>query len=248
MLSIDENELRELLESKKTYIERPVLVGIGEFISGISLFITLCTSQFDNIPIVSTSWFKLLMFVISIGTILTSFGNIIKGAISRQTIQNLLENIQELDTQKVHVVNIMLFKNTPEKGKYLLVKNKDWKCNLFPSYNSSLSNYDIQSEITKIEGLFAQILETNDVTVKYMKQMDAHIKLCVGARVRWRYVFHFYQVQSNTSNARMKRGFMYDGHKYTWKSLDQMHRSKNIMKKNGDVVRFVAELDHVPYN
>lgn len=78
--------------------------------------------------------------------------------------------------------------------------------------------------------------------------MDTHFKNCAGTNTQFRYKFHFYRVELMKPDARMNKKFNYNGKRYVWKSLDQMSRNRNIMKKNSDVVGHVANLENIPYN
>ena len=78
--------------------------------------------------------------------------------------------------------------------------------------------------------------------------MDPHLKVCAGTNTQYRYLFHFYTADLSTTDTRINQNFEYNGNKYTWKSLNQMLANKNIMRKNSDVVEYVANLENIPYN
>lgn len=248
MITIESEDLKKLLESNKGIIERPLFTGIGEIVSGISLILTLGTSHFENIPFFRTSFFYCLMFFVAIVIIFTGGYSLFVSCKSRQSVGRLFSSIQELDVNHIHVVNIVLFKNSPQDGKYLLKKNKAWKCDLFPSYNTQSSTYDIEKEKVRISNSFSKDIGIDNLSIDYLGALEKHIKICAGENTPYRYEFHFYRVDFVQSDERLNKGFSYNGNKYVWKSLDGMLKNKNIMKKNSDVVQFVAEIETIPYN
>lgn len=219
-------------------------------ISGISLWVTLSTSQFKNIPKSLSPYFQFAMYLIAAAVFIIGTYNLYNSFRSRRVIQNIYDGILELEVGRVHTVNIVLLKNAPQKGKYLLVKNKAWRCELFHSYNALSGQYNQSKELENVKSSFARDIgiDPQFLQLTHLGSMPEHTKICAGTNTPYRYVFHFYRVEVKTTEVRLNRSFHYNGNKYVWRSLNQMLKNKNTMKKNADVVNFVAELDNIPYN
>lgn len=250
MVTVKKDELKAWLRSKKQDVELPKFSGVGEMISAISLWFTLCTSHFEDIPVVRSHYFQSAMYLVAAAVFVIGAYNMYSGFRSRKVIENIYEGILELEAGRVHTVNIVLFKNAPEQGKYLLVKNRAWRCELFHSYNAMPGPYDQEKERERVRECFARDI---GIAPKYLKLsyrgfMPEHSKLCAGANVPYRYLFYFYHVELTTADIRLGKSFRYNGNAYVWRSLNQMFSDQNIMKKNGDVVDFVASLEGIPYN
>lgn len=252
MISINKDELKLLLEKRKKDIEIPKLSGIGEIASGVSLILTLSTSQFNDIPIIGTLYFKIFCYLFSLLFIGLGLYLFIRGFHSRRTVLNLYEEILELEVNRVHIVNIIVVKNSPQKGKFLLVKNSLWKCNLFPSYNVSTKDepYDFNKQAEKVKQKFSKDIgiADSDLKVTYIGESDIHTKICAGKKIEFRYLFHFFHISADKFDSKGNKKFTYDGKQYVWMSLDKMMKNKNIMKKNYDVVDYIANMESYPYN
>lgn len=250
MINVNENEVKELLNSKKIYIETPKYYGVGEIVSGGSLIITLLSSEFKDISFINSIYFECVIYLISLVILIIGIYKFINSLTSEETVDRIYNEILELDVKHIHQVNIVLFKNTLSKGKYLLIKNKEWSCELFPSYNAITDQYDVSKELIYVKQNFSRDFGVHEKFLKlsYLGDMEPHLKVCAGTNIQYRYLFHFYNVDLSITDKRINQNFKHNGHKYTWKTLDQMIENKNIMRKNRDVVEYVANIDNIPYN
>lgn len=244
MLRIKEADLKWYLDSRRSRIERPALSGLGEIVSGISVIFTLISSSFDDGLLIDAAILEVVFWIFGLGLIVWGIYSLYAAVSKRQTVDNLFQGVAELDTHKLHVVNVVLVRQA-DTGKYLLVDNEAWKCEIFPSYYAQSGTYDCVREMENIRNSFFRDTGFEVQSIVCSGHMDKHIKICAGEDIPYRYEFYFYKVETAPGVRSLKR---YNGKKYVWKSLDQMRRNKNIMAKNDDVVNRVAEIEGIPYN
>ncbi len=239
MLNIDEKQLKLLLERKKKFIERPKLSGLGEIISGISLIITLLLSDYSQLKIVDPLYFEIFSWLISISILLYGIIELIKSVTNIYSIQQLYNDIGECtEPRKEHHFSIVVIRNS-ETGKYLVVKNKRWRCWLFPNYRHNEDNFNENSETANVKNNIKRDLDIlGKFTCKYNGN-EISEKFSVGDKVNKKYRFYYFEIKSTSFNNIKKRVFYYKGKRYCWKTLDQLYSNKNIVKKNGDVLDYI---------
>lgn len=248
IININKEELEKYLEIKRKQIEMRPITGIGEIVAGISLFFSLLTTEIKGLSVLAVAIIE--VFLILVGTIITIMGicDIVISIRSKQTKNDLFEGICELDVSRIHTVNIVIIKNSPQCGKYLLILNRAWKCPLFPSYKSTSQDYNIPDVIESIKESIVRDVGIQPKQITYLGDMPAHLKNCVGMNALYRYKFHFYRAEIEKPKLRLYCGFRYNGNRFIWRSLDQMYKNKNTKSKNDDVVCFVAQLEGMPFN
>lgn len=239
MLNIDEKQLKLLLEKKKKILERPRYSGIGEIISSVSLMITLFLSDFNNITIVKPLYFKIVAWGISIVIFIYGLWEFIKSITGAYSLDQLYSEIADIDPKVEHAFNIVVIRNKNRNGKYLVFKSKRWKCWLFPNYKCLDGVFDPANELTNIKKKIEWDLNiVGKVKYKYLGN-EVTEKYSVSDRVIKKYNFHFFQAIDVKIENDKKLNFKCNGKKYRWMTLDQMYSSKNIVKKNKDVLDYI---------
>ena len=66
-------------------------------------------------------------------------------------------------------------------------------------------------------------------------------KCSVPNKIEKKYNFYFFIIANIILQFDKKHIFQFNGKKYCWKTLDKMYSSKNIVKKNKDVLDFVRK-------
>jgi hypothetical protein len=133
-------------------------------------------------------------------------------------------------------------KNNRESGKYLLYKNKRWKCWFFPDYSCLDGDYDIDKEKSSICACLRRDLDVIDdnIDIEYIGNEISH-KHSIPDRIEKKYKFHFFMVNNIKISSAKNCSFQFNGKKYKWKTLDQMYASNNIVKKNEDVLDYIRK-------
>ncbi len=241
MLNIDEDKLKLLLEKKRKVIERPKYSGTGEIISGISLAITLKLSDFSSLEHVNKLYFKIFVWIIAVGIFGYGVYMFINSIVNFYSVENLYSEISNIDPDAEHPFNIVLIMNSSESGEYLLFKSRRWSCLLFPNYRCSDGIFNEQQEIKHItENLRRDLKIEGKIDIEYIGN-EISEKYSVGDKVRKKYNFHYFQVLNYPVEFKNKRKFQYRGKKYYWRTLDKMYSSKNIVKKNKDVLDYIRK-------
>lgn len=252
ILNLKKDEVKDFFETHKKDIERPVYAGIGEIVSGITLLLSVVSSDFDNNLIIPARYLDLFVVVLALVFIGVGVYQLIKNLKYRLTTETIVESLIEMDADRIHTVCILLLHNKTD-GKYLLVKNGSWKCLLFPSYNINANfdknaekfEFDEKAEAEMAKTYFKKMTDVDPRGIQYVGAMDEKIRPCYATGTPYRYKFHFFLLEVDSSDTFLKK---YNGNTYVWKSLEGMRKNKNIMKKNGDVVRFVADKDGIPFD
>lgn len=241
MLNIDEDKLKLLLTSKKNKLERPKHSGVGEIISGFSIIVTLCLSDFNQVSIINPMYFKIVTWTIAVCILLFGVFLCIKSIVAYYSIESLYNEIADIDPNTEHPFNIILIKNNRESGKYLLFKSKRWGCWLFPNYHCLKGIYNNKNEILHIKECLERDLNiSGNISIKYLGN-EISYKYSVSDKVNKKYNFHYFQIDDIKIQLNYKRKFRFNGKKYCWKTLDQMYSSNNIVKKNQDVLDYVRK-------
>ena len=241
MLHIDESKLKVLLLNRKNRIESPKYNGIGEVISSISIIITLCLSDFNQVSIVRPLYFKIGAWILAIGILIFGIFTLIKSIINFYPINNLYNEIIDLDSNIEHPFDIILIKNNQKSGKYLLFKSKRWNCWLFPNYHCSGSYFNQAEEILYIKKCLKRDLNISEsIAIEYIGNEISN-KCSVPNKIEKKYNFYFFIIANISLQFDKKHIFQFNGKKYCWKTLDKMYSSKNIVKKNKDVLDFVRK-------
>lgn len=243
-IEIENEQLKLYLQQRKKMIELKKFSGIGEIISGISLIITLLCSDFKD-SIIHAQAINIIFFIISLSILGYGIFMLINSLINYFTIEICYRDICELDQKSKHRQNIIVMTDNSEKGRYLLVYNLPWKCYLFPSYIGKVSNSEDQ-EISHFKPLFLEsigIKNNSIIELKHIGELDSR-KINCAEKSYMNYNFHFYRVKvKNLDQVFNKKRFKYNGQKFIWMTLAEMYKSRNIMKKNRDVVEYVN--DHI---
>lgn len=241
MLHIDETKLKMLLLSKKNRIETPKYNGVGEIISSISIIITLCLSNYAQITIIKPLYFKIIAWLIAITILIYGIIALIKSLLNFYTIDNLYSEIADLDPDTEHPFDIVLIKNNQKSGKYLLFKSKRWSCWLFPNYHCSSNSFNQTEEIIYIKNCLKRDLNISEnVNINYIGN-DISNKYSVSDKINKKYNFHYFTIQFINFQFDTKHMFKFNGKRYCWMTLDKMYSSKNIVKKNKDVLDYVRQ-------
>lgn len=241
MLYINEDKLKNLLLNKKEKIASNKFYGIGEIISGISLIISLLCSDFKDVLGIKAEYIEIFAWLIA--GIILFFGifQLIKGFIHSYTTDDLYNDLVELGNTKPHMFNIILLKNNPVEGKYLLFYNKRWQCKLFLNYKAiTPDNYNSTAEIKNICSMFSTDtgISVAEKDFAYLGQIESH-KLSYGDKTEKDYIFHFYKIDISVPISIQQTSFKCNGHQFHWMSLNQMYGNINIVKKNKDVLDFI---------
>lgn len=241
MLHIEENKLKLFLLNRKSKIENPKYSGIGEIISSISLIVTLSLADFNQVTIINSLYFQIVVWIISITLLLFGIYIFIKSLINYYSVDNLFKEIVNLDTNIEHSFDIIILKNSDTSGKYLLFKSKRWKCWLFPNYRCSSMPFNETEEVSYIEKCIKRDLKiSTNVSIQYLGN-DISNKNSVPNNVEKKYNFHYFVVANYNFIFNDKKKFRFNGKKYCWKTLDSMYSNKNIIKKNKDVLDYIRE-------
>lgn len=242
MLSIDEKQLKLLLEKKRRALETPKYSGIGEIISSISLILTLSLADFSNLTIIKPLYFKIVVWGISL--IILGYGifSFVKSLKKTYTVEQLYSEISEIDPTIKHCFNIVVIRNNENSGEYLLFKSKRWKCWLFPNYHCLNENFNTARETKYIKNSLKRDLNiSGEISLKYIGNIMSE-KYSVGDRVNKKYLFYFFQATDAKFRNNSRKAFRINGKKYCWKTLDQMYSDKNMISKNKDVLDYVRHL------
>lgn len=241
-IEIENEQLKLYLQQRKKMIEFKKFSGIGEIISGISLIITLLCSDFKD-SIIHAQAINIIFFIISFSILGYGVFMLINSLFNYFTIEICYRDICELDQKSKHRQNIIVMTDNSEKGRYLLVYNLPWKCYLFPSYIGKVSNSEDQ-EISHFKPLFNKSIgvKSNIIELNPIGTLNSR-KINYAEKSYMNYEFHFYKVKVNKLDKVFnKKRFKYNGKKFIWMTLDEMYKSRNIMKKNKDVVVFINDL------
>lgn len=239
MLNTEKDKLKLLLEYRKKKLERPKYTGIGEIISGVSLAITLLLSDMSQITCINPLYFQIIVWAFTLGITIYGIYSLWDSIKNFYSVENLYSEIADLDPKIEHPFNIILIQNSNESGKYLLFKSRRWSCWLFPNYRCLKGTFIQSEEINHIKECLKRDLNTRgDIEIKYIGNEISH-KFSFSDKIEKKYNFHYFQITKITLMNNKKRPFIYNGKRYSWKSLDQMYGSKNIVKKNKDVLDYV---------
>ena len=239
MLNIDENQLKLLLEKRKKELERPKYSGVGEIISSVSLIITLALSDFSHLVIVKPLYFKIIAWSIALFILLYGIFTFIKSIISTYSVNQLYSEISDIDPKIEHPFNIVVIRNCSQSGKYLVFKSKRWNCWLFPNYHCSDSAFNKAKELRCVKEFVKRDLNLSpEINLTYIGDKISE-KFSVGDKLMKKFHFYFFQASDISTSFDNKRTVRFNGKRYCWKTLDQMYSSKNIVKKNKDVLDYV---------
>lgn len=241
MLNIDEDKLKLLLKDQKNKIERPKYNGLSDILSGFSIILTLCFADFSQVTIINPLYFQIGAWILAICILLFGICSFIGSIRNFYSVDSLYSEIADLDPNTEHPFNIVLIKSSPESGKYLLFKSTRWSCWLFPNYHCLASAFDIEAEKAHINKCLKRDLNaSNNITITYLGNIISN-KYSVGDKINKKYNFHFFEISTIEIQSAKKYSFRSNGKKYCWKTLDQMYSSKNIVKKNSDVLDYVRK-------
>lgn len=239
MINIDEDKLKLLLEYRKKKLEKPKYSGTGEIISGVSLAITLLLSDFKEINSINPWYFQIVAWIFTVGVTLYGLYSVWDSIRNSYTVEHLYSEISDLDSKIEHPFNIVLIKNSNESGKYLLFKSRRWTCWLFPNYRCLDGRFNHKNEIENIKRhLNIDLNVSGNIEIKYIGNTISH-KFSFSDKIEKKYNFHFYVVTNMVLLNSKKSAFSFNGKKYCWKSLHQMYGSKNMIRKNKDVLDYV---------
>lgn len=239
MLNIDEKQLKLLLERKKKRLERPKYSGIGEIISSVSLMITLALSDFSHLTIVKPLYFKITAWSIAIAILIYGVFIFVRSIAETYSVDQLYSEIADIDPEIEHPFNIVVIRNSYQSGKYLVFKSKRWNCWLFPNYHCSTGVFSKTKELKCVkESIKRDLNISGEFNFTYIGD-EISEKYSVGDKLMKKFHFYYFQAPDITIGFNNKRSFRCNGKKYCWKTLDQMYSSKNIVKKNKDVLDYV---------
>lgn len=239
MLNIDETQLKSLLEKRKRMIGRPKCSGMGEIISAISLMITLALSDFSHLSVIKPLYFKIIAWSISAAILLYGLCSFIKSLIDVYSAEQMYSEIADIDPSIEHPFDIVVIKNSRESGKYLVFKSKRWGCWLFPNYHCLDGTFSKAKETKHLKECVKRDLGLpEEIEFTYIGN-DISEKFSVGDKVRKKYNFHYFQAGSTVTDFDSQQTFRRNGRTYAWKTLDQMYSSRNIVKKNRDVLDYI---------
>lgn len=239
MLNIDEKQLRLLLERKKGILERPKYSGMGEIISSVSLIVTLVLSDFSNITFVKPLYFKIIAWIIAITVLVYGIFTFIKSLVDTYSVDQLYSEIAGIDPKMEHPFNIVVIRNSCQKGKYLVFKSKRWNCWLFPNYHCSTSVFSKEEELKNVKDNIKRDLNVSEeFNLTYLGDETSE-KYSVGDKFVKKFHFFYFEVSDLKIDFSYKRTFRCNGKRYCWKTLDKMYSSKDIVKKNKDVLDYV---------
>ena len=242
MLNIDEKELELLLEKRKKKIERPRYDGLGEVISSVSLIVTLVLSDFSHLTFIKPVYFKIIVWGISIAVLVRGIYAFIKSITDVYSIGQLYSEISDIDPRVEHPFDIIVIKNEVESGKYLVFKSKGWNCWLFPNYHCLTGDFSKTKELKQIKERVRKDLGISaEINFKYIGN-EISRKYSFRDKVNKKYNFHYFQAVDAAIDFKGKRTFRCNGKKYCWKTLDQMYASRNIVRKNRDVLDYVRRM------
>lgn len=250
MLNIDEKDLESLLGRKKDKIERAKFGGTSEIISAVVFAITLCLSDFSNVTIIPPLYFKIVTWIIALIMLAVGIRMLAQNIKKHYTVKKLYNEIVNLDPnikltnykrEDEHPFNIIIIKNNINGG-YLQFKSKRWGCWLFPNYHCLDKNFDQKQEA---DSIIKHLKDNLGITVTaddidYIgNEIDP--KYSVPDEIYKFYNFHYFQVNRVERYSKRKRSFVYNGYKYSWKTLDQLYDNEDIVDKNKGVLDYVRK-------
>lgn len=162
-------------------------------------------------------------------------------------IVNLDPNIKLANCKRKdeHPFNIIIIKNNINSG-YLQFKSKRWGCWLFPNYHCLDKKFDEDfDEDKEIISIIKHLKDDLRITVTdddidYIGN-EINRKPSVPDEIYKSYNFHYFQVNHVKLYPKRKRPFFRNGHKYSWKTLDQLYDDEDIVDKNEGVLDYVRK-------
>ncbi|MCH5186882.1 MAG: hypothetical protein J1F63_00660 [Oscillospiraceae bacterium] len=243
MLSIEKESLKLYLERNRNIFESKIISGVGEIISGISLTITLVCSEIkQQVLFLSPGAFRIILWIVTSLILLWGMVQSIISIKSHRTVESIYNDIEELGKSdgKSHIFNMVLLKSDKSDGKFLLYKDVRWRCELFPNYKVLDEDYIIDKEKTNVLSKFSSDtgISKTKLKIQYVGEFT-NTKYSVGDKVNKTYIFHFYILTAKPLDEQYTHAFSYNGKQYKWKTLNEMYKSKNIKKKNRDVLDYI---------
>lgn len=241
MLKIEEEQLKLLLEKRKNLLGTPKYNGMGDIISSVSLMVTLLLSDFNNLTVLKPLYFKIGAWIVTLAIFFVGLFKLIRSMRNSYRVEQLYSEIADIDPDTEHPFDIIVIKSPLEGGKYLVFKSVRWGCWLFPNYHCLPGTFQPEKERGHIrDAIKRDLIPSGKFQIKYLGNRISK-KYSVGDKVNKKYNFHYFQVETKTVILHSKRKRRFNGKTYSWKTLDEMYRNKNIRKKNEDVLDYVRQ-------
>lgn len=233
-MEIDLKNLQELLlDKRKKQIDIHRFSGVGEIVSGVTLFITVLTTEYDSIEIIPPIYFKCIIFVISI--LLIGFGiyQLILSLRNNFNAKTLLKEIQALSIE--NTFDIILLKNNNQEGKYLVCRNSRWRGWLFANFPVKNPDSDVSKNIESIAENLKELIEidvsTDNIHYAGIENDRRCFEYSYGDNQYKIYRFRIYKVNAEVPNEK-QIPFQLNGQSYSWMTFDEMKNNKSFMKRN----------------
>lgn len=235
-LLLDENDVKFVLEQNRDYIGHKSLFGFDSLIAAISFFITILVSDFHDFD-----FLKYVLGLFSIVYLIWGIHNIClyyKGKPFNKEI--LLEQLEDINLMTTHPHSIILIKDDFSKNpnRFLVYYDVRWNCKLFVNFHTA-GNSDTEN-IQNINKHIRAELKTPPLSCVYLFD-KLHSKYSASAKRNKYYHHKFYKLILSNNNVTCQDNFTIDGKDFSWMSIAQMEKDKEIMAKNSDIVNFVKE-------
>lgn len=234
---IDDEQLENLLVSKKKYIGGGWIQAVINIGSGVALFVTDIGADFGTtLPEILQKIIFFVAFLFAVFLIIVGIYQLSKNIGSQcYTCDNLYKDILILNKDK-HLYSLIAIKNEFDAfpNKFLLYYDNVWNVYFFPCFQTVDNNEDnIKQKLSSN----LKIETTNIVNVKFLKEESNQKKWSQDGKIYKVYDHRFYQVTISEFPDNMKKDiFSIDGRKYKWMTFQEMRNNNNIKKKNEDVV------------
>lgn len=152
------------------------------------------------------------------------------GDLSPRDLLKIMQLVAEIMSGVFHDFSLIAVENSV--GNYLQKYDDRWGCWLFPYIKSDGNNK------VNVDSYISQLLKL-DIATTYVS-CAKHCKYSVSDDVYKIYNHKLYDVKLSEIPVIMQNKlFSIEGTKYSWMSIEEMEKDKNIMKKNSDIVSFV---------
>ncbi len=143
-----------------------------------------------------------------------------------------------------HNFSLILIKDSSGNvpNKYLMKKDKRWKCYLFP-YLRTLDEKDRNQE--SVSHFIENTLHISANSCKFIESKEADFtKASVSSNMTKTYHHTFYHIMCDVSSnpqLNKKSTIRIDGQTYKWFSIDDMKNDRRMMERNRDNITYIEK-------
>lgn len=234
MLLLDETKLNLLLEQKKQFIGKTVV--LDSVISSASFLISVIFASYGDFLGIPGQYFKIGFVILGLVFTVKSVYDVIHSLKNSYTNVDLYNDINKLN-QITHNHSIIAIKDTFSDfpNRFLLYFDTRWSCDLFINFKENINN-----ESFIIDGLSNRLkIARSDISLQYVAQ-DINEKFSVSHNEYRVYSHRLYMATISEFPPEFKDNeFVIDGAVYKWMSISDMEADSRIMEVNEGIVQFV---------